>query len=119
MSNYFDMTTAAAAAKLVSAEELSDLRAIEFTPVQCPTGPFRVEYLITDNKVQFHIWPLGDTFVKDAEARIKTAFYKIRDAVAAVDYIPEVVSWYVEVSTDRLPMQLTPDLLESLVGKLA
>lgn len=76
-----------------------------------------IRYAITPGKVRFHVFPKGGKWPRSIGDRLMRGFSSVSAHVAALEYVPEVDSWYVELR--NLPVQMTPALVESLLVQLA
>jgi hypothetical protein len=75
------------------------------------------EYAVTGDKVRFHVFKTGDAWPADAESILQKGFATVSQFLHALEFVPEVDSWYIELRD--LPVQLTDTLVESLVSKVA
>ena len=92
------------------------VKSVVFTPSETEVPGMRVEYLITGNKMQMHIWP-APKFPENTEATLKKVFAQIPPKNLVVDYVPEVSSWYVCVRSAGMPFSAT--LVERYVTRIA
>ena len=87
--------------------------------VESPVSPrnVRAEFFITaDRAVKVHLWPNPD-FPANFGESLRRAYDPAHVSYAArFDYVPEVRSWFLELS--GFSLQLTPELVHSLLGRL-
>lgn len=95
----------------------SDVPVFVEAPLQANPRAVRTEYFITpERSVKFHFWP-DPKFPANMEKALQQA-YDPADVPyrARFDFVPEVNSWFLELS--GFTLQLTPDLVHSLLGRL-
>jgi len=90
--------------------------AVTFTPAVTTFRWGSIEYLISENKVQFHVWSSGESFPLDMGDRLLRAFSAYEQTGLTVEFIPEVQSWYVELR--NLLMQPSAEQIERLLSRI-
>ena len=92
------------------------LEEVVFTDSKTAVGGLRVEYLIGNSGVKFHIWP-EPKFPDVTERCIIEALRGFPREDTVVEYVPEVDSWYAEIKNARAPF--TGMLVEHIIKKIA
>ena len=98
---------------------MSDFIGIEpvvFTDASTDVPCLKFQYRVDGRRVQFHIWPDGDSFPDWVEGAVKSGLSSIPEDRLTLDFVPEVNSWYLEV---RYGLgSPTSAMVETLIGRI-
>lgn len=97
-------------------ENLTFGEPVVFEPAHTKIPGVRTEYAILDDRVKFHFWP-DPKFPVDLGISIKAALAGFPQEDVAVEYVPEVDSWYTCVANLRLGV--SPLLVERILAKIS
>lgn len=91
-----------------------DVAEVIFVPAPINIPGVTAEYHITDNKLQVHLW--SDKFPGNMEMLLRRSLAKFDSCGLIIDYVPEVNSWYVEIS--EMPVPPTEAYVEKLLASI-
>lgn len=98
--------------------DISNLEFPEMVSANAKNDNVRFDYVIRSDKVCIHVWPNNQdkVFPDNIVSAIKTGISSMTEYVSVVEYVPELGSWYVELT--NLPLKPTDAMLESLLNKV-
>lgn len=98
--------------------DLSNLEFPDVVSANAKNDDLRFDYVIRSDKVCIHVWPNNKdkVFPGNIADSLKKGLSGMAEYVHVIEYVPEVSSWYVELT--NLPLKPTDAMLESLLNKV-